>query len=251
MELNEQRFIRHSGTRTRRLAGFAVLAMAVLGATAACTGSSSPTNPGGESTAATSLSPTATSTQAAGTSSATGAATATSTSTATTAAANGSSSNASPHAVSGGTTSCTGSEIKVSLGEGGVAMSHEGFVLIFTNSSSRTCTLDGYPGVAIMNGSTVVLNATRSLNGFIGDGRGTPLTSIPLVTLAPGATASAELEFVVNAGETCYPNGTGTVEVTPPNTTTTTGTRSETVGTHGICADFQIHPVVAGTITNG
>ena len=249
MELDEQRFIRHGGTRTRRLAGLAVLAMAVLGATAACTGSSSPTNPGGGSTASTSLSPTATSTQPAGTS--TGAATATGTSTATTSAANGSGSNASPRAAGGGTASCTGSEIKVSLGEGGAAMSHEGFVLIFTNTSSRTCTLDGYPGVAIMNGSTVVLNATRSLNGFIGDGHGTPLSSIPLVTLAPGGTASAELEFVVNAGETCYPNGTGTVEVTPPNTTTTTGTRSETVGTDGICADFQIHPVVAGTITNG
>ena len=257
MSFNDQRFIRHSGTRTRRLAGLAVLAMAVLGATAACTGSSSPTGlNGATATAGTSLSPTATatatSTQAGGVSTAgTGAASATASSTGGTSAGNGSNSGAGSNSGSGGTTACTGSEIRVSLGEGGVAMSHEGFVLIFTNTSSQTCTMKGYPGVAIMNGSTVVLNATRTLNGFIGDGHGTPLSGVPLVTLAPGATASAELEFVVNAGEPCYPNGSGTVEVTPPNTTTTTGTRSETVGTSGICADFEIHPVVAGTITNG
>ena len=118
--------------------------------------------------------------------------------------------------------------------------------LVFTNTGSKTCTMQGYPGAAVMKGSTTVLNATRSLNGYIGDER--QLSSAPVVTLAPGATASAILEYVVDAGEACYKSGTGTLEVTPPNTTSTTSLISLTAGTSGICADFEIHPVVSGTL---
>jgi hypothetical protein len=250
MELKEQRTSRHSsGTRNRRLAAFAVLAMAVLGATAACTGSSSsPTGLGGTSTAGTSLSPTVTaagtvtvSTSQAGTTSP-----ATATSSAATSPANGAKSSASSHAVSG-TAPCTGSEIKVSLGSGGAAMSHDGIAVVFTNTSSHACTLQGYPGAAIMKGSTVLVNATRTLNGYIGDER--QLSSAPLVTLAPGFKASAMVESLANAGETCYPNGTGTLEVTPPNTTATVSLRTLTVGSGGVCAGFEVHPVVAGTFS--
>jgi Protein of unknown function (DUF4232) len=245
MELNSQRIIQHGGSRTRRVAAVAVLAMAVLGATAACTGSSSPTGLGGTSTAGTSLSPTATTTQAAGMSTA---GTGTATSTATTSTANGSNSNASSRAVSGGTTACTGSEIKVTLGQSSAAMSHDGYAVVFTNTSSRTCTMQGYPGAAIMNGSTVLVNATRTLNGYIGDQQ--QLSSAPLVTLAPGFKASAMLESLANAGETCYASGTGTLEVTPPNTTTTTSLTSLTVGSGGVCSGFEVHPVVPGTFSN-
>jgi Protein of unknown function (DUF4232) len=250
MELNEQRTSRHrSGTRNRRLAAFAVLAMAVLGATAACTGSSSsPSGLGGTSTAGTSLSPTpaaagtVTITQA-GTTSPAASAAASSTATSAT---NGAKPSASSRAVSG-TAPCTGSEIKVSLGDGGAAMSHDGIALVFTNTSSHACTMQGYPGAAIMKGSTVLVNATRTLNGYIGDER--QLSSAPLVTLAPGFKASAMVESLANAGETCYPSGTGTLEVTPPNTTATVSLRTLTVGSGGVCAGFEVHPVVAGTFS--
>ena len=239
-------------SRGRRLAAAAVLATAVLSATAACTGSSSPTGLGGTSTASTSLSPTPPTTQPTGTPTATntGSSTAPTTTSTGANAANGPnvSSNATSHAISGGTTSCTGSQIKVTLGQSSAGMSHDAEPLVFTNTSSTTCTMQGYPGAAIMSGSTVVLNATRTLNGYIGDER--QLSSAPLITLAPGATASAMLESLANAGETCYPTGSGTLEVTPPNTTATTSLTSMTVGTNGICADFQVHPVVAGTFNN-
>jgi len=233
----------------RHIAVFAVAA-AVLGATAACTGSSGSPTSGGTSTAGTTLSPSATTTtvntQPAGTTTTTGSANTTNTSSSS-GTNNGSNSTAGSQAASGGTTSCTGSAIKVTLGNGDAAMSHAGLALVFTNTSSQTCTLQGYPGAAIMNGSTVVLNATRSLNGYIGDER--QLSSSPLVTLAPGGKASAILEYVMSAGETCYPSGSGTLEVTPPNTTSTTALTSMTAGTSGVCADFDIHPVVAGTFS--
>jgi len=243
-----QNFSRAHGGRARRVAAFAVAA-AVLGATAACTGSSGSPTSGGTSSAGTSLSPTAgattTTAQAGATSTGTNAANSTSTS----AAVSGSSSSAGSRAVSGGTASCTGSEIKVTLSSVSAAMSHDGQALVFTNTGSQTCTLQGYPGAAVMSGSAVLVNSTRSLNGYISDD-GKQLSSAPLVTLAPGGKASAMLEWEVNAGETCYPNGSGTLEATPPNTTTTTSLESMTVGSNGMCAGFEVHPIIAGTFNN-
>jgi hypothetical protein len=207
------------------------LAAAVLGGTAACTGSST----GG------------TTTSSGGTSSSQASSAAPTTAAATTTAATSSSTNTqSGGGSSASSSSCAGSEIKTALGHGGAATGHEVLTLTFTNIGSRTCTLQGYPGAAVMNGSTLVLNATRTLNGFAGDDR--QLTSAPLVTLAPGAVASANLEFVVDNGEPCVANGSGILEVTLPNTTTTTGVKSMTTGTQGVCAGFEIHPVVAGTL---
>lgn len=253
MELNELREPRNRrrisgghGGRAHRLAASAVLATAVLGATAACTGSSSPTGLGGTSTAGTSLSPSASNTSAGPSASASSAATAPAASP-TAASGSNTGSAASAHAASGGTAACTGSEIKVTAGQSSAGMSHDALPLVFTNVGSQSCTMQGYPGAAIMSGSTTVLNSTRSLNGYVGDER--QLSSAPQVTLAPGATASAMLEWVVDAGETCYPSGSGKLEVTPPNTTATTSLISLTAGSSGVCASFEIHPVVSGTLS--
>jgi hypothetical protein len=126
-------------------------------------------------------------------------------------------------------------------------MNHGGYVLIFTNSGSSACTLQGYPGVAVVKGSATLLNATRSLTGYMFD-PGSQITSAPLVTLAAGASASTLVEWVGNAGETCYPTGTGTLEVTPPNTQSTSSFATLTLGDNGICADFETHPVVTGVL---
>lgn len=123
-------------------------------------------------------------------------------------------------------------------------MNHGGDVLIFTNRGGSACTLQGYPGVAVVQGSTTLLNATRTLSGYIGGGPGT--SSPLLVTLASGGSASAIVEWVGNAGEACYPDATGTLEVTPPNTRSTSSFGTLTLGGDGICADFEVHPVVSG-----
>jgi hypothetical protein len=160
----------------------------------------------------------------------------------TTAAGNGAGSG-------GGTAACRNADVSVGLGAGGAAMSHDGQVLKFTDVSGHACTLQGYPGVAVVSGGRTLLNATRELNGYIGDQR--QLSSAPVVTLQPGQSASAELEWEANAGEACYPSGSGLLTVTPPNTTKSASLRAITVGPDGACAGFDIHPVVAGVLAGG
>jgi Protein of unknown function (DUF4232) len=145
---------------------------------------------------------------------------------------------------------CGNSSLRTTEGEGGAAMMHEGVVLVFTNVSKHACTLYGYPGAAIEDKTSPLINAVRTLNGYIGDG-GRTLTHVSPVTIDPGATASAEVEWVENAGQHCYRNGQGGLRVTPPNTTDTVSLGgSVLVGGQGICSGFKIHPVVPGTITN-
>jgi hypothetical protein len=127
-------------------------------------------------------------------------------------------------------------------------MNHDGQVLEFTNVSGHACTLHGYPGAAVIangDGRTLV-NATRELNGYIGDER--QLSSAPLVTLKAGQSGSAVVEWVGDAGEPCYANGSGTLVVTPPNTTKSTSLRTITVGSSGLCANFEVHPVIPGVL---
>lgn len=80
------------------------------------------------------------------------------------------------------------------LGAGG----HGGVTLIFRNDSARTCTLLGYPGTAVPNGSgPQVGQATRTLYGYLG-GLPPHTTNPPLVVIASGGTAAAGLEWVEN-----------------------------------------------------
>lgn len=214
-----------------RFAGATLVATAVFGAAAGCVGASVTA---GSSSPATSS--TATSGAAAS---------------ASTSAATLPSSDATTHSAAGqsgepGTSSCTGSAIKVTVKSAGAAMNHGGDVLIFTNDGGSTCTLQGYPGVAVVKGSVTLLNATRTLTGYMSNGPGAG--SPALVTLAPGKSASAIVEWEGNAGEACYADGTGTLEVTPPNTRSTSAFGSLTLGGQGICAGFEVHPVVSGVL---
>ncbi len=116
--------------------------------------------------------------------------------------------------------------------------------VVFTDIGHRSCTLQGYPGVSFADGGTLI-DATRVLNGFRGDLP--PLTSPPLVTLAPGASASAMVQWSLYDGRACYPNGTGAFEVTAPNTTNTIILSHAIMGRQGICSSLEINPVVPGT----
>jgi hypothetical protein len=142
--------------------------------------------------------------------------------------------------------SCGNSAVSTSVRSAGAATMHTGYVLVFTNVSKQTCELSGYPGAAVEYKSSTLLNATRTLNGYIGDGQN--LSKPPVVTLKPGASASAVLEWAENAGQHCYANRSGTLHVTPPNTTATVGEGALTIGQNGICSGFEIHPVVAGIL---
>ena len=135
------------------------------------------------------------------------------------------------------------------FGREGAAAGHGTITFDFTDVAEHACTLHGYPGAAVVDGSTTVLNAVRTLNGFRGDDQW--LTNVPVVVLQPGQTASAVLEWADDNDQPCYTSGQGLLEVTAPNTTRTVTASSNTWkvgGPGGICSGFEIHPVVAGPL---
>lgn len=86
--------------------------------------------------------------------------------------------------------------------------------IVFTNLSNQTCTLYGYPGVSLANGTPVKqvgLAATEN-----------PNPPRELVTLRPHGTANALLR-IVDAGNystaQCGPVATSWLQVFPPNQT--------------------------------
>lgn len=139
---------------------------------------------------------------------------------------------------------CGNDNLALGNGYGTQSLPVQAQSIVITNVSGHTCTLRGYTGAAIeVDGKTV--NATRTLNVQRGDLP--PLSSPPLVTLAPGASAYSVLEWVVGKGSGCYPTGTGLLEATAPNTTRSVElSKAMQVGSGAICSGFEVGPVLAG-----
>ena len=146
----------------------------------------------------------------------------------------------------GGSSNCTGGELSLKIDQGSSGMGHTGSVLVFTNTGSSTCTLSGYPGAEVTDDGDYNwasrMNATRVSGGV----------AVTAVSLAPGSSASAMLEWDVNpspgSGGTanaanCAGMAGGYLEITPPNTTATTKSDPPL----DMCTDLQVFPVVAGT----
>jgi hypothetical protein len=112
---------------------------------------------------------------------------------------------------------CQGSALKVALGAGSAAAGTTYYPIRFTNISATTCTLYGFPGVSFTGETYAVQVGPAASRNH----------SSPehLVTLAPGAVASA-LISVIDAGN--YSSGCGQttasgILVYPPNLTTSVG----------------------------
>ena len=200
-----------SASRSLRLAGMAAAGVAVAAA-AGCTSSS------GSSTAASA--PTASSSSAPAASSATSAASGSSASPASPAG--------SPHAVTSPTPSGAGSasggaaglagcatgDLKVTTGNPEGAAGSTYLSIRFTNTSSASCTLYGYPGVSLAAGSPT------AQVGAAADRQVTAPASV--VTLEPGRTGSALLRIVQALNyptATCSPTATAYLRIYPPNET--------------------------------
>lgn len=88
-------------------------------------------------------------------------------------------------------------------------------MIAFTNLGSTSCTLYGYPGVSFVGGTPL-----RQVGLAAAENPGTPRQ---LVTLRPGAVASAQLH-IVDAGNfssgQCNRVTTSWVQIFPPNQTT-------------------------------
>ena len=112
--------------------------------------------------------------------------------------------------------------------------------LVFTNASGAACTLYGYPGVSLVSSAQTQIGLAAKRSG----------TAVKLITLGPGATASASLQIVdaLNfPSTTCDPVKAAYLRVYPPNQTAsvllanTSQTCSKPVQT------LTINPVQAGS----
>ena len=192
-------------------AALAASAVAVLGLLTACgnddgSAASSPQTLSGTAAPATgdhSTDSASASASAGGTSAGDGTATATRTAPHSTATTKGGS------APAGGTGGgrCHTSELRATVGRNNPGAGQENFPVVLTNTSSRTCTVRGYPGAAFVNGSGTQLGPDPKRSS------GTPAT----VTLRPGRSAWAGLTFSnpeISGARTATPTS---LLVTPPD----------------------------------
>jgi hypothetical protein len=103
-------------------------------------------------------------------------------------------------------------QAKLGLGEGYAGGIYQ--VIDFTNTSSVSCTLYGYPGVSLVTGPPYAQIGSAA--------KRTTTTPVKLITLAPGATATAQLQIVdaLNfPSAKCSPTKATNLKVYPPNQT--------------------------------
>jgi Protein of unknown function (DUF4232) len=148
-------------------------------------------------------------------------------------------------------TSCGVAQLRIQAGEGGGAAGNVGQTVVFMNVGQTTCTMGGYPGVAALNArGNQVAQAVRHPTGMIG-GLPNDSSPIPVVTLAPGQTASAEIEgsdLPPGTATTCV--GYPAFLVTPPGETHSVRVAVPTVnnsyGGFPGCYPISVNPVVSG-----
>ena len=110
-------------------------------------------------------------------------------------------------------TRCASAILHLEIGAGDNSAGHIGLVVIFTNTSSRTCTMYGYPGVSFLTSGGAQINepAKRS------SAQGGPT----LVPVLPGGRAHADL-LLVNVANyagnpNCQPTVSARIRVYPPD----------------------------------
>jgi len=145
---------------------------------------------------------------------------------------------------------CSAADLTVTAGAAQAAAGHSSLVLLLTNSSSAPCFLQGYPGVALQLRDGRSYNAARAMTGYMG---GDAALSPARVQLAPGATASALIEwlhFPHDGSATVTPAdcaGDRAVRLLVTAPDQTTSARLAPPGPASpACWGFQVHPVVAG-----
>jgi Protein of unknown function (DUF4232) len=140
-----------------------------------------------------------------------------------------------------GAAACSSSNLRISLGNGGAGAGTDFTVIDFTNSGGAPCTLYGFPGVSLTNSSGAQIGAAATRN---------PSKAATLVTLAPGAKASAELG-VANAenypAAACKPTTSAQMKVFPPNQTQAIEVAFTTMG----CAVSSTHQLSVTAVSAG
>ena len=137
---------------------------------------------------------------------------------------------------------CTTSVLKVTTGNsgGGAAGSYYSYI-DFTNTGSIPCSIDGYPGVSLTGNSGAQIGAAATRD---------PSSVAKEVTLAPGATANAQLrmtDYGVYPTSQCHPTASADLKVYPPNNTTPT----QIPFTGTTCSASAIKMLQVGTVAQG
>ncbi len=137
---------------------------------------------------------------------------------------------------------CPTSSLTVKQGSPNGYAGGVGEVIDFTNTSSISCTLYGYPGVSLVSGppyTQIGLPAKRSASS----------APVKVITLASGATASALLQIVDALNyppATCGPTKATALKVYPPNQTAPVYLANASTGCTKSVALMTIGPVQAG-----
>jgi ABC-type transport system substrate-binding protein len=138
---------------------------------------------------------------------------------------------------------CQSSELKVTLGPGNGAAGSAIYEILFTNDSSTTCTLYGFPGVSFTGETSAVQVGPAATRNHTIQPR--------LVTLAPGAVGSAAISVVDAQNYLPGPCGLTTASgilVYPPNLTTSVGLPfNGYTCVHPKDHVLSVDPVVAGS----
>jgi hypothetical protein len=214
--------------RSRRasLTGASLAVAAVLAAGCSSSSSGSPASSSSATTGASATTPTPGTTPTAG----------------STPTASGTAASPSASASAVGAAACTTAELKTSTGNGGGGAAGSFYSFIdFTNTSSAPCTLYGYPGVSLTTASGAQIGAAATRNAA---------TAPTLVTLAPGATANAELRMtdptVYPTGK-CQPATSAYLKIYPPNQTQPVQISFK----GGTCASSSVKMLAIGVVTPG
>ncbi|WUH89080.1 DUF4232 domain-containing protein [Streptomyces sp. NBC_00433] len=130
------------------------------------------------------------------------------------------------------TARCTVTGLKMTLGRGDPGAGNIYFPLDFTNTTSHTCTLDGFPGVSLLRGDGSVIGRPAARRGV----------RPAAVRIAPGQTVEADLHTLNQGvkGDSCWRKPTLIMVYPPGSTDSMTLATSNPV----VCGDtFDVGPV--------
>ena len=147
-----------------------------------------------------------------------------------------------PNAASGGPPGCATRDLKATVGVAQGAAGSVYQVVDFTNIGTASCSLYGYPGIALAGGSPV---------SQIGAAASRSSQAAPaLVTLAPGGVANTLLRITQAQNyptSKCHPAASTYLQIYPPNQTTPTYLGYKSTG----CSATGVKLLTVGVVQAG
>lgn len=147
-----------------------------------------------------------------------------------------------PNTAAGGPPGCATRDLKATVGVAQGAAGSVYQVIDFTNIGTASCSLYGYPGIALAGGSPVTqigMAASRS-----------PQAGPALVTLAPGAVANTLLRITQAQNyptSKCSPVASTYLQIYPPNQTTPIYLGYKSTG----CSATGVNLLTVGVVQSG